>query len=255
MKGKILLVDDDPDMRELLGSILSLNDCDVTEADSGAAVRSAFSREQPDIVLLDYKLPEGPGREPEEIGLELLPLIKRWADTEVIMLTGQGTMDMAIEAGRLGAYTFLSKPFETEKLLADVKCALFENEQNQENTALRRALETMSGNTSPVFRSAEMQEVVRTIERIAPKRCDHPHHRRKRHRQGSHRRPDPRHEPAQQGPHHQDQLRRAAPRTDRERTVRLRQRRLHRRAHRPRRTFPAGRGRHAVPRRNLRDAD
>jgi len=46
----------------------------------------------------------------------LLPLIKkRWPDTEVIMLTGQGTMEMALEAGRLGAYNFLGKPFENEK--------------------------------------------------------------------------------------------------------------------------------------------
>jgi DNA-binding NtrC family response regulator len=112
--------------------------------------------------VLDVKLKDANG-------LELLPLIKkRWADTEVIMLTGQGTMEMALEAGRLGAFTFLAKPFETEKLLSDVKCALERKQQNQENTALRRALETMSGNTSPVFRSTEMQDVVRTIERIAP---------------------------------------------------------------------------------------
>ena len=49
-----------------------------------------------------------------------------------------------------------------------MKCALERKQQNQENTALRRALETMSGNTSPVFRSSEMQDVVRTVERIAP---------------------------------------------------------------------------------------
>src|SRR6185295_15883729 len=80
----------------------------------------------------------------------------------------EGTMEMAMEAGRLGAYNFLAKPFENEKLLTDVKCALERKQQNQENSALRRALETMSGNTSPVFRSPSMQEVVRTVERIAP---------------------------------------------------------------------------------------
>jgi DNA-binding NtrC family response regulator len=75
---------------------------------------------------------------------------------------------MAVEAGRGGAYNFLAKPFENEKLLADVKCAVERKEQNQENSTLRRALETMSGTASPIFRSAAMQEVVRTIERIAP---------------------------------------------------------------------------------------
>ena len=85
MKAKIFLVDDDPDMRELLGSILSLNGYDVSKADCGAAVREALGREHPDIVLLDYKLPETPGREPTEIGLALLPLLKReWPEAEVI---------------------------------------------------------------------------------------------------------------------------------------------------------------------------
>jgi DNA-binding NtrC family response regulator len=161
MKGKILLVDDEQTIRELVASVL-LRDFQVAEAESGAALQKAFADAQPDVVVLDVKLRDANG-------LELLPLIKkRWSDTEVIMLTGQGTMEMALEAGRLGAYTFLTKPFETEKLLSDVKCAFERKQQNLENTALRRALETMSGNTSPVFRSTEMQEVVRTIERIAP---------------------------------------------------------------------------------------
>jgi len=161
MKGKILLVDDEQNIRELVASVLQ-RDFTVAEAESGAALQKSFNDTQPDVVVLDVKLKDSNG-------LELLPLIKkRWSDTEVIMLTGQGTMEMALEAGRLGAYTFLSKPFETEKLLSDVKCAFDRKQQNQENTALRRALEAMSGNTSPVFRSPEMQEVVRTIERIAP---------------------------------------------------------------------------------------
>jgi DNA-binding NtrC family response regulator len=106
---------------------------------------------------------------PDADGLELLPQIKkRWPDTEVIVLTGHGTISMAVEAGRGGAYNFLAKPFENEKLLADVKCAVERKEQNQENNTLRRALETMSGTASPIFRSAAMQDVVRTIERIAP---------------------------------------------------------------------------------------
>ena len=67
-----------------------------------------------------------------------------------------------------GAYNFLSKPFDNEKLLADVKCAIERKQQSEENSTLRRALETMSGAASPIFRSAAMQEVVRTVERIAP---------------------------------------------------------------------------------------
>jgi len=113
-------------------------------------------------VLLDVQLPDASG-------MDLLPQIKKnWADTEVILLSGHGTITMAVEAGKRGAYNFLSKPFETEKLLADVKCALDRKEQSAENTILRRALETMSGAASPIFRSQAMQQVVRTVERIAP---------------------------------------------------------------------------------------
>ena len=161
MKAKILIVDDEADLRSLLTSVLE-DHYEVAQASNGAAVQKAFAQPPPDVVLLDVILPDANG-------LELLPQIKkRWPDTEVIVLTGHGTISMAVEAGRGGAYNFLAKPFENEKLLADVKCAVERNEQNQENSALRRALETMSGTASPIFRSAAMQEVVRTIERIAP---------------------------------------------------------------------------------------
>jgi DNA-binding NtrC family response regulator len=167
MKANILVVDDDNGIRGLLAEVLSSNEYRVAEAESAAAVQRALSGEQPDVIVLDVKL--GPSKEEERAGLDLLPQIKkRWPDTEVIMLTGQGTVEMAMEAGRRGAYNFLSKPFETGKLLSDVKCALERKEQSQENTALRRALETISGNASPVFRSAAMQDVVRTVERVAP---------------------------------------------------------------------------------------
>jgi len=167
MKANILVVDDDNDIRMILAEVLTSNDYKVSQAESSAAVQKALSGEQPDVVVLDVKL--GQEKEDERAGLDLLPQIKkRWPDTEVIMLTGQGTVEMAMEAGRRGAYNFLSKPFETGKLLVDVKCALERKEQSQENSALRRALETMSGNTSPVFRSSAMQDVVRTVERVAP---------------------------------------------------------------------------------------
>jgi DNA-binding NtrC family response regulator len=167
MKANILVVDDDKDIRSLLAEVLDSNGYTVSEAETAGSVIRALTGEQPDVVVLDVKL--GQSKEEERAGLELLPQIKkRWPDTEVIMLTGQGSVEMANEAGRRGAYTFLTKPFETGKLLVDVKCALERKEQNQENNALRRALETMSGTTSPVFRSAVMHEVVRTVERVAP---------------------------------------------------------------------------------------
>jgi DNA-binding NtrC family response regulator len=162
MKAKVLIVDDEPGVRKLLAAVLE-GSYDVTEAESGAAVQKSFAADtQPDVIVLDVNLRDANG-------LVLLPQIKkRWPDTEVIVLTGQATMEMAMEAGRLGAYNFLSKPFENGKLLADVKCAVERKEQSTENLTLRRALETMSGAASPIFRSDAMQQVVRTVERIAP---------------------------------------------------------------------------------------
>src|SRR6516225_1253031 len=161
MKGKVLIVDDERDLRAVLTALFQ-DEFQVFEADSGAAVERAYSQEQPDVVLLDVKLPDADG-------LELLPqLKKRWPDTEVIVLTGYDDVSMAVEAGKRGAYNFITKPFENAKLLADIRCALERKEQNEENGALRRALETISGAASPVFQSAAMRDVVRTIERIAP---------------------------------------------------------------------------------------
>ncbi len=160
MKGKVLIVDDQEDVRMLLAAVLE-DDYVITQADSGAALQRAFGDDQPDVVLLDVKLPDADG-------LDLLPQVKkRWPETDVIVLTGHGSFSMAVEATKRGASNFLSKPFENEKLLADVKCAVERRQQSQENNNLRRALETMSGTVSPVFGSPIMQEVVRTVERVA----------------------------------------------------------------------------------------
>ena len=160
MNAKVLIVDDEKDLRELLAAVLG-EYYDIAQADSGAALLKCFSQDAPDLVLLDVVLPDAHG-------LDLLPQIKkRWPDTEVIVLSGHGNISMAVESGRRGAYNFLSKPFESEKLLADVKCAIERKRQSEENVTLRHALETMSGAASPIFRSPAMQEVVHTIERIA----------------------------------------------------------------------------------------
>ena len=161
MKGKVLIVDDDSAVRGLLNVVLS-DKYQVVELASGTALQKSFSQESPDVVLLDLKLGDADG-------LDLLPQIKKtWPETEVIVLTGHGTIDIAVKASKLGAYNFLSKPFENEKLMADVKCAIELKEQSEENRSLRGALETMSGNASPIFRSGAMQDVVHTVERIAP---------------------------------------------------------------------------------------
>ena len=119
-------------------------------------------------MLLDVKLPDANG-------LDLLPLIKkRWPETEVIVLTGvpseQEAVSWAVEATKRGSFNFLRKGagFDSEKLVADVKNALERRQQTDETSLLRRALESMSGTASPVFQSAVMRELIRTVERIGP---------------------------------------------------------------------------------------
>ncbi len=167
MKGTILIVDDQPSIREMLKTILQ-GEYQVREAESGAELQKAFSQEQPDLVLLDVKLPD-------DNGLDLLPTIKkRWPDTEVIILTGAPSdheaVSWAVEATKRGAFNFLRKSaeFDVEKLVADVGTAIEHKRQSEEASTLRRALETMSGAASPVFQSNALREVVRTVERIAP---------------------------------------------------------------------------------------
>ena len=125
-----------PAIRELLKAHLE-DDYQVTEADSGAALQKAFAQEQPDVVLLDVKLPDANG-------LDLLPSIKkRWPETEVIVLTGapddNEAVSWAVEATKRGAFNFLRKQgdrFDREKFLADVKNAVEHKQQNEEASAL-----------------------------------------------------------------------------------------------------------------------
>lgn len=161
MKGKIMIVDDAADIRDLLGAILR-DTYEVSEAKSGADLKQALTQSQPDVILLDLKLPDADG-------LDLLPAIKKqWGDTEVIVLTGNATFEAAVEATKRGAYHFLNKPFDTNGLLVTVERAIEHKQQNEENSSLRRALSTMSGGSSPIFQSTAMQNVVRTVERVAP---------------------------------------------------------------------------------------
>jgi DNA-binding NtrC family response regulator len=118
-----LIVDDQEDMRELLKTILE-TDYHIAEADSGAALHKALEEEQPDVVLLDMKLPDANG-------LGLLPAIKnRWPETEVIVMSGAPSDgeagSWAAEAAKGGAFGFLSKSaeFDFQQLLDGVSHAL-----------------------------------------------------------------------------------------------------------------------------------
>jgi DNA-binding NtrC family response regulator len=162
MKAKIMVVDDTEEVRDLIGVILQRAGYEAMPKASAAQLVASFAEAQPDVILLDLVLPDGDG-------LELLPQIKKqWPDTEVIVLTGHATFDVAVEATKRGAYHFQNKPFDHKILLLSVQRALEHRHLNQEASSLRKALTTMSGGSSPIFQSASMKEIVRTIERVAP---------------------------------------------------------------------------------------
>ncbi|MGZ4962416.1 MAG: sigma-54-dependent transcriptional regulator, partial [Limisphaerales bacterium] len=162
MKPKVMVVDDTEGIRDLLRRQLERAGYEVFPKSSAAELTSAFGNGQPDILLLDVMLPDGNG-------LDLLPEIKKqWPETEVIVLTGNATFDLAVEATKRGAFYFQSKPYDEKPLLLTVERALEHKRQNEVNSSLRQALQTLSSGTSPVFSSAPMKNVVRTVERVAP---------------------------------------------------------------------------------------
>ena len=162
MKPKILIVDDEALIREFVKTFLEDIGYEVMEAADAAALKALYDGAHPDVVLLDLKLPDADG-------LVLLPHVKKiWPEAEVIVLTGHGSIEAAVEATKRGAYHFQSKPLDGATLKLQVERALEHKQINEENSALRRALSTMSGGASPVFQSPGMKQVVRTIERVAP---------------------------------------------------------------------------------------
>jgi two-component system nitrogen regulation response regulator NtrX len=121
---RILVVDDEVGIRELLHDILQDEGYQVELAENAAAARAIRLHERPDIVLLDIWMPDCDG----------ISLLKEWAGgglltMPVVMMSGHGTIDTAVEATRIGAFDFLEKPISLQKLLKTVAAALKHSEQ------------------------------------------------------------------------------------------------------------------------------
>src|SRR5260221_5049976 len=160
IKPTVMIVDHETEIRGLVKIILEHNNYQILEAGSGAAVKEAMNGPRPDVILLDLKLPDTDG-------LTLLPQIKKkWPETEVVVVTGYGSTDLAVEATKLGAYHFLNKPFDTNAVKIQVERALEHKQITEANSALRPAISSMPG--SPGFQSASMKEDLRTVQRVAP---------------------------------------------------------------------------------------
>jgi DNA-binding NtrC family response regulator len=116
---QILVVDDEMGIRELLSEILSEEGYQVRLAENASEARACRSRARPDLVLLDIWMPDTDG----------ITLLKEWASAglltmPVVMMSGHGTIDTAVQATRIGAFDFLEKPIALQKLLATVGRAL-----------------------------------------------------------------------------------------------------------------------------------
>ena len=114
---KILIVDDEPKMCESLRRLLGVKDYEVYTAASGAEARAILQDRQFDVALVDMVMPDTDGH-------QLMDLIhQKDPDTDVIVITGDTSLEFAIGALKRGAYDYLRKPFEFEKLLATVENA------------------------------------------------------------------------------------------------------------------------------------
>ncbi|MBI5646068.1 MAG: sigma-54-dependent Fis family transcriptional regulator [Ignavibacteriae bacterium] len=159
MNDRILVVDDERGIREMLRMTLEYEGFTVHEADTGAGALEALGGAQFDAVLLDVKMP---GLD----GMETLAKIRERDDAvPVIILTGHGSIETAVEATRRGAFDFLSKPPDREKILITLRNALTQTQLLRENQRMRREIE---GTDDIIGTSKAITDLMSTVERVAP---------------------------------------------------------------------------------------
>jgi two-component system response regulator PilR (NtrC family) len=160
-EGRILVVDDELSMREVLEITLRQEGYDVTLADGGEAALRALDAAAFDLVVTDLRM-RGVD------GLAVLRAVKERAPgTAVIMLTAFASTDTAVEAMKLGAYDYVTKPFKLDELRLTIASALERQRLREENQALRRQLQREHGLPNFVGRSRRMLEIFETIRKIA----------------------------------------------------------------------------------------
>ncbi|MBI3819551.1 MAG: sigma-54-dependent Fis family transcriptional regulator [Planctomycetes bacterium] len=160
---RILVVDDEKLIRWTIAKSFGEAGYAIEEASTGAEALAAVERELPDLVLLDFKLPD-------RTGVEILREIRRASpEVPVILITAFGTLEGAVAAMREGAYDYRSKPFEIDDLLLTVRRALEASGLRDEVRALREETRRATAGAGPelVAESAPMKEVVRLIDRVA----------------------------------------------------------------------------------------
>ena len=155
-KATVLVVDDEASIRESLRMILEYEGYRVEEAEGGKSALARMGDRPPDAVLLDIKMPEIDG-------LDLLAAFReRGYETPVIIITGHGDVTTAVEATRRGAYDFLEKPLQRERVLVSLRNAIEAHRLHSENRTLRHEPDELVGSSAAVRRLRE------TVAKAAP---------------------------------------------------------------------------------------
>ncbi len=159
---RVLIVDDQQDIRDTLGMVLEYEGYEIATAESAAAalrVLEAEANATPDVCILDVKMP---GRD----GLDLLAELRdRWPSMAVVMVSGHGDAHMGFEAARRGAFEFMEKPLAEARVLLTVRNAGVRSELQKENTELKRKV---SDRFAILGESGPVQKVQAMIDRVAP---------------------------------------------------------------------------------------
>lgn len=157
--ARILIVDDEKSIRDTLNEILEYEGYEIEEAENGEVALSKIKKFNYDVVLCDIKMPKMDGIELLSKASEIAP------ELPFIMISGHGTMETAIEATKKGAFDFISKPPDLNKLLITVRNAVDKNNLVIETKVLKRKITK----TRPIIGdSPSIAKIKKTIEKVAP---------------------------------------------------------------------------------------
>ncbi|HET8637705.1 MAG TPA: sigma-54 dependent transcriptional regulator [Acidobacteriaceae bacterium] len=161
---RILIIDDEAAIRESLETLLGLEGYAIETAVNGEQGLERIEENSYDLVLLDLALPG-------KSGLEILPLIReRHPSLPVIMITAYGKVDNVVDAIRSGAQNFVQKPWDNEKLLADIRSAIGLYHAEEENIQLRRAMKQRYNFSNIIGKSEVMLRIFDLVAQVAPSR-------------------------------------------------------------------------------------
>jgi DNA-binding NtrC family response regulator len=162
--ASVLIIDDEAAIRESLEALLTMEGFQVTMAVDGPAGLEQLAHSEYDLLLLDLALPG-------ESGIDLLPrIIEMQPDMPVIMITAFGTVSNVVDAIRAGAENFVQKPWDNEKLLADIRAAIGRRRAEEEVVQLKRALKQRYNFENIVGKSDPMLRLFDLVAQVAPSR-------------------------------------------------------------------------------------